>query len=115
MQKRVMQTRERAPAQHHRADGTDGFVVSDAHVTATRMFLDSHLGHDGNAHACPDHAENAAELAAFENDLRMESRTIAGCHSGITKAVTVAQKQEWLLAQILERERAAPAERMFPG
>jgi hypothetical protein len=75
------------PRKHDRADRTSSFVVSDAHITATRMFLDGHLRHDGNAHACADHAENAAELAAFE--------TICGWSRARSQAATAVSRKQW--------------------
>src|SRR5256885_11573583 len=73
---------ERAAAKEDGADGANRLVIRNADVSAWRFFLDGHFGNDGNAHARADHAEKAAELAAFENDLRVETRAGAGGNSG---------------------------------
>src|SRR5256885_16904057 len=73
---------ERAAAKEDGADGANRLVIRNADVSAWRFFLDGHFGNDGNAHARADHAEKAAELAAFENDLRVETRAVAGGNGG---------------------------------
>ena len=62
---------EGAATEDDGADGAGSFGVGDAHVAAGRFFVDGHFGDDGYAHACADHAEETAELAALENNLRM--------------------------------------------
>ena len=105
-----MEAGEGAAAKDDGADGAGGFVVGDAHVAAARIFLDGHFGDDRNAHSGANHAEDAAELATLENDLRIEAGTIARGDGGVAKAVTIAQQQERLLAEILERERTTAGE-----
>jgi hypothetical protein len=82
-------------------------VIGDADIAAKKLLLDSHFRNDGNAHACADHAEQAAELAAFENNLRMETRAVTGSNGGIAETVAVAQEQERLGAEVFERKRPA--------
>ena len=96
----VMGPGERATAQDDRADGADSLFVGDGHVTARWILFNSHFWNDGNAHARTDHAEQATELAAFENNLGMEARTIAGGDGGIAKAVAVAEQQERFGAKV---------------
>ena len=93
-------TGQRAAAQDDRADGAGSLFVGDEHVTARRTLFDDHFRNDGNTHACTDHAEQATELTAFENNLGMEARTIAGGDCGIAKAVAVAEQQERFGAKI---------------
>src|ERR1700716_2985520 len=100
-------TGEGTAAKDDRADGADGLVVGDADVTAMRLFLDGHFRDDGNAHARADHAEQATELTAFENDLRMETRAVASGNGSIAETVAVAKEQEWFGAEIIERKRRA--------
>ena len=105
-----MQARERAAAQDCGADNARGLVVGDAHVAAARRFLDGHFRDDGYTHAGADHAENAAELAALENDLRIQTGAVAGGNGGVAEAVAVAQEQEWLFAKIFEVQGTASGE-----
>jgi hypothetical protein len=106
---------ERTAAENDGADGADGLIISDADIAALRFFLDGHFGNDGNAHARADHTEKAAELAAFENDLRMETSAVAGSNGGIAETVAVAQEQEWFGTEIFEGKGWAGVEFMFFG
>ena len=106
---------ERAAAKEDGADGANRLVIRNADVSAWRFFLDGHFGNDGNAHARADHAEKAAELAAFENDLRVETRAVAGGNGGIAETMAVAQEQERLGSKIFEGKRRARVELVFLG
>ena len=114
-EKGIVRTRERAAAKDDSANGTNGLVIGNADVAALSLFLDGHFRNDGNAHARADHTEKTAELAAFENDLRMETRAVAGGNGGIAEAVAVAQEQEGFGAEIFEGERLAGGEFVFLG
>jgi len=104
-----------AAAQHHGADGARSVFISNAHVPASRLFVDGHLWNDGNAHARAHHAQQAAELPALEHDLRMEARAVTRGNCGIAKTVAIAQEQEWFGAKVLERKGAERAQFVFPG
>jgi len=106
-EKSVVCTGERTATKDNGADGANSLVIGDADVAAWRFFLDGHFGNDGNAHAGSDHAEKTAELSAFENNLRMEARAVAGGNGGIAETVAVAQKQERFGAKVFERKRMA--------
>ena len=111
----AVRTGERAAAKEDGADGANRLVIRNADVSAWRFFLDGHFGNDGKAHARADHAEKAAELAAFENDLRMETRAVAGGNGGIAETMAVAQEQERFGAKIFEGKRPARIEFVFLG
>src|SRR4029077_1573013 len=98
----MMDTCKRAPAGYDGADGAGSFIVGDADKAAVSALLDGHFGNNGDPHAGPNHAEDAAELPALEDDLRIDSRAVASGHGGVAKAMPVAKKQEWFFAQILE-------------
>src|SRR5579864_2202022 len=102
-----MRARERTSSENGRPDGTRSCGIADTHEAAPRFFLDGHFGNDGNAHAGSYHAEQAAELATFKNNLRVKACPVARRNGGIAKAVAITQKQKWLGAQVFERERAA--------
>ena len=89
-QKGAVRASKRAAAENDGANRTNSLFIDDADVAALRFFVDGHFGNNGNAHACANHAEKAAELAAFENDLRMESRAVTGGNGGIAETVAVA-------------------------
>src|SRR5258708_10353104 len=103
-------TGERTAAKDDSADRANGLFIGDADVAALSLFFDGHFRNDGNAHARADHTEKTAELAAFENDLRMETRAVAGGNGGIAETVAVAQEQERFGAEIFERKRRARTE-----
>jgi hypothetical protein len=114
-QESAVRASKRAAAEHSHANRTNSLFIGDADVPALRFFLDGHFGNNGNAHACANHAEQAAELAAFENDLWMETRAVAGSNGGIAETVAVAQEQKRLGAEILEGKRRARVELVFLG
>src|SRR5258705_6508064 len=103
-------TGERTAAKDDSADRANGLFIGDADVAALSLFLDGHFRNDGNAHARADHTEKTAELAAFENDLRMETRAVAGGNGGIPGTVTVPPAQGVFGAGIFDRERLTPGD-----
>jgi hypothetical protein len=105
--------RERAPAENDSANGARSFIVGDAHITAAGVFLDGHFGNDGDAHAGANHAEDAAELAALEDDLRINPCAVASGNGGVTEAVPVAKEQEGFLAQNFQGDGAPIRERVL--
>lgn len=82
---------ERAATENDGADGAGGCGIGDTNIATGRCFVDGHFGDDGYAHACADHAEETAELAALENDLRMKTSTIASGDSSVTKAMAIPE------------------------
>jgi hypothetical protein len=101
-QKGAVRASERAAAENDGANRTNSLFIGDADVAALRFFLDGHFGNDGNAHARADHAEETAELAALENDLRMKARAVAGGDRGVAETVAVPKEQEGFGAKIFE-------------
>ena|ERR1700674_3900837 len=97
-----MGAREGTAAEDGGADGAKGLVIGDADIAALRFFLDGHFGNDGNAHACANHAEKAAKLAAFENNPRMEACAVACGNRRIAETVAVAQEQKGFRTKIFE-------------
>jgi len=95
-----MCARKRAAAKDDRADRARGGGIVDAHETAAGFFVDGHFGDDGDAHSGAYHAEEAAELAAFEDDLRVETRAVASGDGGVAEAVAISQQQKRLGAQV---------------
>src|SRR5204862_7778808 len=111
----AVRTGERAAAKEDGADGANRLVIRNADVSTWRFFLDGHFGHDGKAHARADHAEKAAELAAFENDLRMETRAVAGGNGGNAETMAGAPEQDRLGAKICAGKRPARMELVILG
>ena len=79
-------------AEDDRSDGAGSLLIGDVRITALRFLFDGHFGNDGDSHACAYHAEQTAELAAFENDLGMEAGAVAGGNGGIAEAMAVSQQ-----------------------
>jgi hypothetical protein len=98
----VVEAGERAAAEADGADGAGGMIVGERDVGARRFFVDCHFGDEGNAHASGDHAEEAAELAAFEDDLRMEAGAVASGKRVFAEAVAVAKEQEGFSAEVFQ-------------
>src|SRR6267378_2296278 len=110
----LMRAGERPAAEDDRADGAGSLLIGDVNVTAWRFFLDGHFGNDGNSHACAHHAEQTAELAALENDLGMQPRTVAGGDGGVSEAMAVTQQQERIGAKVFQEKRAELPEFVAP-
>jgi len=87
--------------------------VGDADEAAGFGFVYSHFGDQGNAHAGADHGEKAGEMAAFEDDARVEAGAVAGGDSGVAETVAVAEKEEGIAAEIGEFQRGATGEFVF--
>lgn len=87
-----MEAGEGAAAEADGADGARGAGVGEGNVDAGGFFVEGHFGDQGDAHAGRDHAEEAAELATFEGDLRVQAGAIAGCESVFAEAVAVAEE-----------------------
>jgi hypothetical protein len=64
------------------------------------MLVDSHLGDDGYTDAGADHAKDAAELATFENYLRIHARAVASSYGSVPKAVPVPKEEKRFDANI---------------
>ena len=68
LEKFDLQARRRFPLQ---CNGPNGARVGKRDEAAARPLLDGHLRNDRNSEARANHAENAAELTALENYLRI--------------------------------------------
>src|SRR5580698_5636306 len=93
---RVLHAIEASAAQYSCDDGSRGACVADAHVTAAGVAIDRHLRNQRHPDARRDHAEQAAELAAFERDFGSDTCARAGIDAEVAKTVTVAQHHERL-------------------
>jgi hypothetical protein len=105
----------RAAAEVDGSNDAEGLVVGDADEVAGSGSFDGHFGNDRNAHARAYHAEKAAKLAAFKDDLRINPGAVAGGDGGVAKTVAIAEQEEGLGAEILEEERRALSEAMMLG
>ena len=101
---------EEAAAKDGGTNGAAGGLVGETHVAAARIFLDGHFGNDGDAHAGAHHVQEAGELTALENNLRIDAGAAAGGYRGVAKAVAIAQEQKRIGAEIVEGKRAAGGE-----
>jgi hypothetical protein len=84
--------------------------VGDADEAAGLGFVDGHFWDEGDAHACADHGEEAGEVAAFEDDVRIEAGTVAGGYGSFAEAVAVAEEEEGIAAEIGELQFGAACE-----
>ena len=101
-----MEAGKRTAAEADCTDGTGGVVVCDTNVGTGGFVVDGHFGHDGHAHSSGNHAEQAAELATFENNLWMETCAVASSERVFAEAMAVPKKQERFVAKVLQRKSA---------
>ena len=108
-----MQAGEGTAAEENAANGAERLIIGDADEMAGNGSFDGHLGNDGYAHACANHADKAAELAAFESDLRMDAGAVAGGNGIVAEAMAITEEEKWLGAEILEQDRRALGKTMI--
>ena len=106
---------EGAAAEDYGGDGAGGLRVGDAHEAAGFGFVRCHFGDEGDAHAGADHGEKAVEMAAFEDDVGIEARAIAGGDGGVAEAMAIAEEEEGIGAEIGEMHGRAAGEFVFFG
>ena len=110
-----MQPREGAATEEDAADGAKRQFIRDADELAGSGSFDGHLGNNGYAQARADHTDEAAELAAFKRDLRMNAGAGAGRDGCVAEAVAVTKQEKWLRAEILEEDRGPFGQAMMLG
>jgi len=106
---------EGAAAEDDGGDGAGGLRVGDADEAAGFGFVDGHFGDERDAHARSDHGEKAGEVAAFEDNARIEAGAIAGSDGGIAEAVAVAEKEKGIAVEIGELHRGTAGELVIFG
>jgi hypothetical protein len=105
-----LDTSEGTSAEDDSAYGSCGLTIRNANVTAGLALVYGHLGDDGDAHTGAHHAEDAAELAALENNLGVEAGAVACSDGRVPEAVSIPEKKERFGAEILERKRTMASE-----
>src|SRR5580692_3569736 len=103
---------ETAPAQDRGNDSARSLSVTEAHVSAAEVAVDSHFRDERDTDAGRNHAQETAELAAFKGDVRRNPGTGAGPEAEIPETVAVAQHDERFPAEILEGKRFCRSARM---
>jgi hypothetical protein len=76
------------------ADGSGSVFVVERNESTGGVFIDGHLGNNGDAETGRNHAEDATELAALEHDLGVHASAITSGDGGFAEAVTVAKEEE---------------------
>ena len=99
-EKCLMRAGQGPPTEDDRADGARRLLIRDMDITARRVPFDGHFRNDRDAHACTHQADQTAELAAFENDLGMKARAVAGGNGRVSEAMAVTQQQERFGAEV---------------
>jgi hypothetical protein len=89
--------------------------VGDADEAAGSGLVHGHFGDERDAHAGADHGEKAGEVAAFEDDARIETGAIAGGDGGIAETVAIAEKEKWIAAKIGKLQGGAAREFVLLG
>src|SRR5262245_49956136 len=87
---------ERASTEDDGGDGAGGLRIGDADRAAGFRFVQRHFGNERDPHSRANHGEQAGEMAAFEDDARIEARAITGRYGGVAEAVAIAKKQKRL-------------------
>src|SRR4029077_8326014 len=102
-EKSFLNARRKPALQNDGADGTRRALVFQRHETASCLLLECHMRNDGDAQARVHHPENAREVAALKNNLRIQVCAFAGLTRCPAEAMAVAQKQERFFPEFRER------------
>ena len=102
-----------AAAEDDGADGTSRLGIGNRKVAATGFFVDGHSRNERDAHSCAYHAEQTGKLTAFKNDLRMDACAVARSDGIFAETVAVAEKEEWFLANVFQRDGATAGQFVF--
>jgi len=95
------------------ADGASGFGIGNGNVAAAGLFVDGHFGNQRDAHSGAYHTEQTGKLSAFENDLRVDTRAIAGSDCVFAETMSIAKQDEGFLADVLKGNGATACQFMF--
>ena len=106
-QERVVRAGEGTSAKNNYADGSRSGGIIDAYKAAAGFLFDRHFRDDGDAHARSYHTKQAAELPAFEDNLRMKTGAVARGNGSVAETMAVSQQQKGLSTKIFQRESAA--------
>ena len=109
----VVETGKGTAAETDDADSAGGVTVGQGNVGAMEFFLEGHFGDKRDTHPGGDHAEEAAELATFENDLWVQSSAIAGGQRIFAEAMAVAEEEEGFGAKLFQSQRATAGQRVL--
>ena len=101
---------EGAAAEDYGGDGALGLGVGDADEAAGAGFVHGHFGDERDTHAGADHGQETGKMAAFEDNVGVETGAVAGGDGGIAEAVAIAEKEEWISAEIGELQRGTAGE-----
>jgi hypothetical protein len=91
-----------ASAETDGADRAHGVLVGDGNIGAVGFFVDGHFWNQRDSHARTHHAEQTAELTAFENNFGMKPRAVARGNGIFAKAVAIPKQQERFGTKILQ-------------
>src|ERR1700722_20163131 len=101
------------PSHHRRNNRTSSLHITQAHVPASDIAINSHLRDERDAHTRRNHSQQTAELSAFKYNVGRNARACARVETQITEAVAVAQHHERLSAEVFQRERFRGGTRMI--
>src|SRR5580704_12575916 len=104
-----------ASAQDSGDDRSPRLRVTEAHVAAGHVAVNSHCRDERDADTGRDHSQQAAELSAFKRDVGRDARACAGVNTKIAETVAVAQHHERFSAEVFEGERFCGGAGMVPA
>lgn len=70
--------------------------------TAAGAFLYRHFRHNRHTKTRRNHAQNATELAALEDDPWIHASPVAGSHGGFAETMAVSKRQKWIRLEVAE-------------
>src|SRR5580658_10391641 len=102
-----------ASTQHRGDDGSSSLKITEAHVAAGDVAVDSHFRDERDADTGRDHPEETAELSAFKHNVGRNAGACAGGNTQIPETMAVAQHNERFSAEVFEGQRFCGGKRMI--
>src|SRR5712692_5608395 len=112
-EKSILRAAQRSSVQGDRPDGSRGSLVPERNEAAATPLLKGHRRDNRHSQTRTHHAQNAAELAAFKNDLWLQPGAFARRHGRFAEAMTVTQQEKRIVVQISKKNGAALCQRML--
>src|SRR5260370_986885 len=93
---------ERSCVKGDRADGACGTLVPERNEAAATPFLKGHRRNNRHSETRAHHTQDAAELAAFKNDLWLKPSAFARRHSRFAEAMTITEQEKRIVVSLGE-------------
>src|SRR5216683_870065 len=93
-EKSILRAAQRSSVQGDRPGGSRGTLVPERNEAAATPFLKGHRRNNRHSETRAHHTQDAAELAAFKNDLWLKPSAFARRHRRFAEAMTITEQEK---------------------